>query len=96
MDRILTDNLRFIDESGRTRIFNGMNIDDKLINQDVFRYELDEEFFKKYRAFGLDIIRLAVTWQNIEPEMGKYSESYLKSIDEVFELAEKFFVELAN
>ena len=92
MDRILTDNLRFIDESGRTRIFNGMNIDDKLINQDVFRYELDEEFFKKYRAFGLDIIRLAVTWQNIEPEMGKYSESYLKSIDEVFELAEKYGV----
>lgn len=92
MDKIITDSLRFVDETGRTRIFNGMNIDDKQIDSGEFRYKLDEEFFAKYKANGLDIIRLAITWQNLEPKMGKYNEGYLKSIDKIFELAEKYGV----
>jgi len=92
MERIFTDSLRFVDERGRTRILNGMNIDDKHLNSERFHYVLDEEFFKKYRAFGLDVIRLAITWQNLEPKMGEYNEAYLKSIDEIFELAEKYGV----
>ena len=50
------------------------------------------EFFKKFRANGLDIIRLAVTWQNIEPQMGVYNEKYLKSLDRIFDLAAKYGV----
>lgn len=69
-----------------------MNIDDKGIDSEVFRYNLDEEFFKKYKAHGFDIIRLAVTWQNLEPEMGKYNETYLESLDSIFALAEKYGV----
>lgn len=92
MEKIKTSKLRFVDSLGRTRIFNGMNIDDKLVNCTEFRYNLDEEFFKKYRARGFDIIRLAITWQNLEPEMGKYNESYLESIDKIFALAEKYGV----
>ncbi len=92
MERIVTDKMRFVDESGRTRLFNGMNIDDKLLDQKQFRYVLDDEFFKKYVSNGLDIIRLAVTWQNLEPKMGKYNESYLQSIDRIFEKAEQYGV----
>lgn len=92
MERIFTNELRFVDEKNRTRLFNGMNIDDKLRDGKEFRYNLDDEFFKKYRAYGFDIIRLAVTWQNLEPEMYKYNESYLKSLDKIFELAEKYGV----
>ena len=61
MEKIITQEMRFVDSKGRTRIFNGMNIDDKQIDSKEFRYNLDEEFFKKYRAHGFDIIRLAVT-----------------------------------
>ena len=85
INRISTRGLDFTDEKGRIRIFNGMNIDDKLIG-DTFRYNLDEEFFKKYTANGFNLIRLAVQWANIEPEKGRYSESYLASIDEIFRL----------
>ena len=92
MQKIKTSKLCFVDEEGRTRIFNGMNIDDKLVNCTEFRYKLDDEFFTKYRANGIDIIRLAITWQNLEPEPEKYNESYLKSIDEIFALAEKYGV----
>ena len=92
MDKIITSEMRFVDKHGRIRLFNGYNIDDKLINQKQFKHNLDEEFFKKFRANGLDIIRLAVTWQNLEPEMGVYNESYLQSLDKIFELAEKYGV----
>lgn len=92
MDKIITQKMRFVDSKGRTRIFNGMNIDDKQLNNSEFRYNLNEEFFKKYKAYGMDFIRLAVTWQNLEPEMGKFNESYLQSIDRIFELAERYEV----
>ncbi len=88
MERILTRRLDFVDESGRVRIFNGMNIDDKLIG-DTFRYDLDEAFFEKYEANGFDLIRLAVQWANLEPKPVEYSESYLMSLDRIFEQAEK-------
>lgn len=92
MDKISADGLRFVDGEGRTRFFNGFNIDDKLIDCKEFRYNLDEEFFRKYRANGFDFIRLAITWQNIEPQQGRFNESYLKSIDSIFDLAEKYGV----
>lgn len=90
MDKISTQNLCFRDSLGRTRFFSGMNIDDKLIGQKSFRYKLDEEFFKRYAARGFNLIRLAVTWENIEPVIEKYNESYLKSLDGIFALAEKY------
>ena len=91
MERIRTCELHFTDEHGRLRFFNGMNIDDKQIG-DVFRYPLDRAFFENYAAKGFNLIRLAVTWANLEPQMGVYSESYLRSLDEIFRLAEEFGV----
>ncbi len=58
MNRIFTKSLNFKDDEGRIRIFNGMNIDDKEIGS-VFRYDLNEDFFKKFRANGFNLIRLA-------------------------------------
>lgn len=92
MDKILTEGMRFRDGDGRIRLFNGINIDDKLLGQRRFRYDLDEDFFKKYAAHGFNIIRLAVTWANLEPSPGCYNESYLESIDGIFSLAEKYGV----
>lgn len=92
MEKIFVDGMRFTDGDGRTRIFNGMNIDDKLLDGQRFRYDLDESFFRKFTANGLNFIRLAVTWQNLEPEMGRYNESYLASLDGIFALASEYNV----
>lgn len=91
MQKIKTNKLSFTDESDRQRIFNGFNICDKSLGNE-FRYNLDEEFFEKYRAKGFNLIRLGVQWANLEPEPEKYSESYLASIDRIFALAEKYGV----
>lgn len=91
MNKIGTAGLHFTDELGRIRFFNGMNIDDKT-EGDVFRYPLDDAFFKAYSENGFNLIRLAVQWANIEPQSGHYSESYLKSLDDIFRTAEKYNV----
>ena len=64
MERITVKQLQFTDPAGRVRIFNGMNIDDKLIGE-TFRYDLNEVFFQKYTANGFNLIRLAVQWANL-------------------------------
>ena len=91
MERITVKQLQFTDPAGRVRIFNGMNIDDKLIGE-TFRYDLNEVFFQKYTANGFNLIRLAVQWANLEPQPGVYSETYLASIDAIFRLAEQYGV----
>ena len=91
MNKIGTAGLHFTDELGRIRFFNGMNIDDKT-EGDVFRYPLDDAFFKAYSENGFNLIRLAVQWANIEPQSSHYSESYLKSLDDIFRTAEKYNV----
>ena len=92
MERIITSKNFFKDGQGRTRFFNGMNIDDKHIRRKSFYYDLDETFFKTYVEKGFNLIRLAVTWENLEPSKEKYNESYIRSIDEIFSLAEKYGV----
>ena len=92
MDKLSAEGLRFVDGQGRTRIFNGMNIQEKQGGRDRLGYDLDDAFFEKYTARGMNLIRLAVVWENLEPQPGQYNESYLRSVDEVFERAARYGV----
>ena len=92
MDKLYSDGLRFVDGQGRTRIFNGMNIQEKQGGRARLGYDLDEAFFEKFAARGMNLIRLAVVWENLEPRPGQYNESYLRSIDEVFDRAVRYGV----
>ena len=87
MDQLHAEALRFVDAQGRTRVFNGMNIQEKQGGRDQLGYDLDDAFFEKYTARGMNLIRLAVVWENLEPAPGQYNESYLRSIDGVFDRA---------
>ncbi|MCL2507936.1 MAG: cellulase family glycosylhydrolase [Oscillospiraceae bacterium] len=97
MNKIYTQGMSFVDEHGRARIFNGANICSKNHNSDVashtvFPYDLDDEFFQRYVSAGFNLIRLGVCWEELEPEMGVYNETFLKSVDEIFRRAEKWDV----
>ncbi len=87
MDTIRVSGKTFVDSSGRTRIFNGMNFDHKQGGADAFRYRMDDAFLAAYAALGFTVLRLGVTWENLEPEPGQYNESYLRSIDAIFDAA---------
>ena len=87
MDQLHAEGLRFVDAQGRARIFNGMNIQEKQGGRSCLGYDLDDAFFEKYAARGMNLIRLAVVWENLEPAPGQYNESYLRSIDGAFDRA---------
>ncbi|MDR2687143.1 MAG: cellulase family glycosylhydrolase [Oscillospiraceae bacterium] len=92
MDNLYARGLRFVDGQGRTRIFNGMNIQEKQGGRSRLGYDLDDAFFQKYTARGLNLIRLAVVWENLEPRPGRYNEGYLRSVDEAFDRAARYGV----
>ncbi len=87
MDKIFTDNLRFIDEYGRERIFNGMNVVDKSTyseNPD-YNFSPDNFPFEEFKARGFNIIRLGFTWGKMEPKPEKYNEQLLSSLGKFME-----------
>jgi len=92
MNKIYAQGKRFVDELGRERIFNGVNVVDKSdfsAGRQTYP-ELDEEVIKKFSASGFNLIRLGFTWAKLEPEPGKYNDEYLDRVEEIINLCEKY------
>ncbi len=72
---------RFIDSYGRQVIFSGINY----VNKDpAVRYIPKDSAltFEKFRNWGFNCIRLGVIWDGVEPEPGKYDETYLDKLEQ--------------
>ncbi len=84
MEKILTKGKSFVDEYGRERIFNGVNLCDKgwpdeegnLCNV----YEYDEKMYLTLAERGFNIVRLGITWAAVEPQPGMYNEKYIEAV----------------
>ena len=88
MAGIRAEGRAFVDESGRQRIFSGVNYvfkGEKPAEDGVVHFEnpLDDKALADLHAHGVNLIRLGFTWAGIEPEPGKYNETYLSEIREV-------------
>lgn len=93
MNKIYTSGTRFVDEFGRERIFNGINIVDKTYYEGTekkFNKSWNEKTFIQLKEKGFNVVRLGFTWCAIEPEMGKYSEKYIDLMAEFVSLCEKY------
>ena len=93
MNTIRTDSTRFVDELGRERIFNGVNIVDKSDykpGEQKYAYTIDDELLSEFRDKGFNLIRLGFTWAKLEPTPGDYNDEYLDEIDRILELCEKY------
>ena len=85
MDKIRTEGKILVDEHGRERIFHGINVCDKGIYNPAtgkrdFEYDWTDGRLEKFKAAGMNIIRLGITWEIVEPEQGKYNEEYLDAV----------------
>lgn len=82
MDKIFTDNLRFVDEHDRERIFIGMNVCDKSTfkETDDYGYSPDTFPFEEFKARGFNIIRLGFTWDKMEPKPEKYNDKLINTL----------------
>jgi len=88
MNKITTFKKSFVDEHGRERIFNGINIPDKggrREDMSSFVHNVDGAFLDRAKELGFNLIRLCVTWELIEPEKGKFNEAYLDSMQAILD-----------
>ena len=95
MERITTSGRRFLDEHGRERIFNGVNMCDKgCYNWETkkrdYVFGQEEETIRALAENGVNIVRLGIVWDAIEHEPGVYDEAYLDSVQTTLDLFEKY------
>lgn len=82
MNKIFASEKRLVDEFGRERIFNGMNVCDKgVYNSSTKKRDYGTLWTKgtakKMRKAGINLIRLGLIWDAVEPEKGKYNKEYI-------------------
>ena len=95
MLKITTFEKKFIDSSGRQRIFNGVNLCEKGWHPDEnserqYAFNFSEELIADLSRKGFNLVRLGLTWDSIEPEPGKYNEENLDKIQKVADLCAKY------
>lgn len=96
MEKIFTNGSHFTDDLGRERIFNGINYVNKgkkkflFSKKKKYKFKFDEKLMKKLKELGFNIVRLGIIWDAVEPEPNVYNENYLKEIDKIVYLCEKY------
>jgi endoglycosylceramidase len=92
MDKISTFEKRFIDEKQRERIFSGVNVVDKSVYTEGKQnyMDVDEALIKRFSEAGFNIIRLGFTWAKLEPQPGRYNDSYIERVGEILDYCEKY------
>ncbi len=80
-----------IDDEGRVRIFNGINLvykgemDDSEPGGRRYTRLFDPEQFKALKDKGINLIRMGIIWDAIEHEMGHYNDDYLGWVEDVLD-----------
>lgn len=95
MNSIYTQHMKFVDENGRERIFNGINFvhkghQDPLTHEMSYIAEWNEGHFQWCKENGFNLIRLGMIWDGIEHEKGVYNEAYLDWIEKMLDLCKKY------
>lgn len=94
MEKISVKGRTLVDGHGRERIFNGINLCDKgtydkSIGRRNYIYDRDDSIIEEFKKAGMNLVRLGVTWDAVEPERGKYNEVYLESVKRTLDKLEK-------
>ena len=78
----------FVDDTGRVRIFHGFNAVNKAFPW-YPQHMSNRSLVKHYKEWGFNAVRLGTMWSGVEPQQGKYNETYLQVIrDQLSNLAD--------
>jgi endoglycosylceramidase len=83
---------RLTDDRGRVLTLRGWNVEDKTHRGEAALSAITERHFRDLRARGFNFARLLVFWDDLEPVRGRYSERYLRRIDQVLDRARTYRV----
>jgi endoglycosylceramidase len=78
---------RLTDDRGRVLTLRGWNVEDKIHRGEAALSAITERHFRDLRAQGFNFARLLVFWDDLEPVRGRYSERYLRRIEQVLDWA---------
>jgi hypothetical protein len=87
LQRLQVSGTSIVREDGATMILRGANLpelDPSYVNPDGYALYLDAA-----KSMGFNIVRLPVSWAGLEPTHGRFSASYLNSIQKVVTLSEQ-------
>lgn len=98
MDKISVKSTAFVDESGRERIFNGINLVYKGRSLDengnyIYTPPEDlwtEDVIRGLAEKGINLVRFGLLWAAIEPQPGIYNEEYLDTMEKYIDLCAKY------
>lgn len=94
MDKISVNGASLVDEYGRERIFNGVNLvfkgdHEKSGTEAFIPGDWDEPLMQKLRERGMNLVRLGLIWEAVEPQPGIYAEDYLDYLSGVMDICAK-------
>lgn len=80
---------RFVDEHGRHVLLHGVNM---VCKDKTTQYigEWGEDDFYNLKKWGMNVIRLGVIWDGVEPEPGIYNDEYIEALRRFIRIANKF------
>ena len=92
MEKITCKSESFYDEYGRERIFYGIALCDKGMRkkgEKSYKFKWDQAILDNIQKSGFNVVRLGITWDQVEPEPQRYDEDYINIICETLEELEK-------
>ncbi|EGD73572.1 hypothetical protein PTSG_12288 [Salpingoeca rosetta] len=90
-----TTTSRLVDSHGRERIFHGTNVVFKgppyvpIIDRFDYQYSFSKDDVALLSKWGVNAIRLGVMWPGVEPEKGKYNQTYLQHLQNITAMCEE-------
>lgn len=84
------------DSSGRYRLYHGVNAVYKIFPFHPITDHFDsnsslcEEDLMNLQAWGMNVIRLHVAWEGVEPQRGQYNFTYIQKLREIVQSCDKY------
>lgn len=88
MEKITVRGTKFVNESGREVLLQGINFVCKE-KQLGYIWPEHEKLFAWCAECGFNLIRLGIFWDAVEPQLGRYGDDYLKMVSRVIRDAEE-------
>ncbi len=88
-NQIAVSGTRFVDSNGRQIILSGVNEVNKQKKMN-YLYTDSQGTYKQLAGLGVNVIRLGIIWDALEPEPGRYDDTYLSKLEEKVNQAAKY------
>ena len=92
---------QLVDDAGNLRILHGVNVAFKvppyippITDRFDFSNSFSDEDGARLKSWGMNVIRLTIYWEAVEPVRGKYDNAYLVKVEEIVKICAKYDIQV--